>query len=150
LPFSQDFVEIKIIIVSLCPVLAIISQARISIEYAVASFLSCFAVALALGLIYLLFLPNIRKLTKRAAVAANIVYLPSEQFSEKDLRCLKKVQDGEKYESIAKDEDIGLSTLKNRLKALYQNLDVYDKTSFMSTYAGYTILIKPMPKDYSE
>jgi DNA-binding CsgD family transcriptional regulator len=135
--------EIKIIFISLAPLLALISHARFGIDTVVVSLINILAVALMFGLTFLLFLPTIRRLMRKTVENTNIVYLPAEHFSERDIRCLKKVQDGEKYESIAKDEDIGLSTLKNKMKTIYKSLNVYDKTSFMATYAGYTILLKP-------
>jgi diphthamide biosynthesis methyltransferase len=36
------------------------------------------------------------------------------------------------------------------MKILYKSLDVYDKTSFMSAYAGYTILLKSQSEDSAE
>lgn len=133
---------IKIIICVLFPVFALVSQVRFSIEQTISSTLSVFAVALIFGLTYFLFLPDIRRLLKKTTVNTSVLYLSAEQFSERDLRCLKKVQNGEKYESIAKEEDIGLSTLKNKMKLIYKSLNVYDKTTFLSTYAGYTIALK--------
>jgi DNA-binding CsgD family transcriptional regulator len=141
--FFKKYREIKIAMLISFLILALVSQIRFSMEQAVISTLNILAVTLIFGLVYLLFLPDIRKFRKQSIINTNIVYLPAEQFSERDLRCLKKVQDGEKYESIAKDEDIGLSTLKNKMKTIYKSLDVFDKTSFLSAYAGYTILLKP-------
>jgi glucan phosphoethanolaminetransferase (alkaline phosphatase superfamily) len=148
--FFKTYREVKMMIFTLFPISAIISQVRIGTEHVILSSLNVLAVALIFGLTFLLFLPDIRKLKKRTIKDSNFAYLPAEHFSEKDLRCLKKVQEGEKYESIAKDEDIGLSTLKNKMKIIYKTLDVYDKTSFMSTYAGYTILLKSTNKTYPE
>jgi hypothetical protein len=148
--FFKKHTQIKIIFIAFFPLAAIISQARFGERLVFLSILNVIALALIFTLVYFLFLPEIQKFTKKAVVAANLAYLSSEQFSEKDIRYLKRIQDGEKYESIAKDEGIGLSTLKNRMKIIYQSLDVYDKTSFMSTYAGYTILLKSMPNIQSD
>jgi DNA-binding CsgD family transcriptional regulator len=145
--FFKKYRSIKIAMLIFFPILALVSQIRININEAVFSALNILCLTLIFALIYLLFLPDIRKLRKQTIVNTNIIYIPSEQFSERDLRCLKKVQDGEKYESIAKDEDIALSTLKNKMKAIYTNLNVLDRTSFLSNYAGYTILLKPSSKN---
>jgi hypothetical protein len=141
--FFKKYREIKIILVTLFPILAIVSQARFSMANAALSFLNFIAIIIMLGLVFLLFLPDIRKMRKQVIHNTQIVYIPAEKFTDRDIRCLKKVQAGEKYESISSDENIGLSTLKNRMKVLYKSLDVYDKTTFMSAYAGYTILLKP-------
>jgi glucan phosphoethanolaminetransferase (alkaline phosphatase superfamily) len=140
--FFEKHIEIKSIFVSLLPLLGIISQARFGIDKLLLSVMDFVALALISGLVFMLFLPNIRKNRKKTAISTNIAYLPAETFSERDIRILNKVQAGEKYESIAKEEDIGLSTLKNKMKTIFNSLDVDDKTSFMSTYAGYTILLK--------
>jgi glucan phosphoethanolaminetransferase (alkaline phosphatase superfamily) len=147
--FFKKYHVIKIIIAIVFPICALLSQIRFGVDQVTIVFLNLLAVVLIFGLSLLLFLPDIRKLRKNTVQNTNIIYLPSEQFSERDIRCLKKVQDGEKYESIAKDEDIGLSTLKSKMKTIYKTLNVYDKTSFLSTYAGYHILLKPTSRTSS-
>ncbi len=141
--FFQKHIERRILLVIFLPIFAIIPQVRFGINKVILSIIHLFSVGLIFSLIFLLIFPVIRKLGKKPTRNSHVVYLPAERFSAKDIRCLKKVQDGEKYESIAKDEDIGLSTLKKKIKTIYQSLDVYDRTSFLSTYAGYTFLLKP-------
>ncbi len=141
--FFKKHTERRILIAVFLPIFAIIPQVRFGMNKIILSIIHFFSVGLIFSLIYLLILPHKRRLGKKTARNPNVVYLPAERFSARDIRYLKKVQDGEKYESIAKDEDIGLSTLKKKMKTIYQNLDVYDRTSFLSTYAGYTFLLKP-------
>ncbi len=147
--FFKTYDKIKIIIVTLFLIVAIISQARFSAEKVVSSILNLLALVLIFGLAFLLFLPEIKRLKKQSADNINITYLPAEKFTTRDMRCLKKIQDGEKYESISTEEKIGLSTLKKRMKMVYKALDVYDKTSFLATYAGHTIQLKPISKTRS-
>ncbi len=141
--FFKTHEKIKIIIVVLFPVCALISQVRFGIQETILSIIDFLSVALMGGMVFLLFLPEIRKQRKQSVVNTTIVYIPAEQFTARDIRCLKRVQAGHKYESISKDENIGLSTLKNRMKLIYKSLDVYDKTSFMSAYSNHTILLRP-------
>jgi DNA-binding CsgD family transcriptional regulator len=144
--FFKKYIEIKIIIAILFPVSAIISQSRFGAEHILSSILNFVAIILIFVISFFLFLPDIKRCRRKMIENNNIVYLPAEHFSERDIRCLKKVQDGAKYETIAKDENIAISTLKNRMKIIYNGLDVSDKTTFMSTYAGYTILLKHTKK----
>jgi glucan phosphoethanolaminetransferase (alkaline phosphatase superfamily) len=140
--FFKKYRDLKIVVLLFFPVLALVSQIRFGLEKAVISALNILALTLIFALAYLLFLPDIRKLRRQNLGNTNVAYLPSELFSEKDIRCLKRVQNGEKYTSIVTDEDIGLSTLKNRMMTIYKSLGVDDKTSFMKNYAGYTFLLK--------
>jgi hypothetical protein len=68
-------------------------------------------------------------------------------FSQRDIEMLHLILDGQRYEHIAKEQKISLSLVKKRVKFLYDHLNLPDRESFMSNYAGYTIeLGVPMPK----
>jgi glucan phosphoethanolaminetransferase (alkaline phosphatase superfamily) len=144
--FFKRYYEIKIIVVSLFPIFVILSQMRFGAEKTILSMINALAVLLICLIAYILFLPDIQKLKKKKQKDSHIAHLSAEQFTLRDVRCLQKVQNGEKYESIAKEENIGLSTLKNRMKLMYESLNVYDKTSFMAAYAGHIIKLKPSTK----
>jgi glucan phosphoethanolaminetransferase (alkaline phosphatase superfamily) len=148
--FFKKYREVKSIFVAIFPIAAIISQSRFGADQIILSLLNFLAIILIFGLAFLLFYPDIRKLGKKNILDSNVIFLPAEQFSERDLRFIKKVQEGEKYASIAREEDMGESTLKSKMKIIYNNLDVYDRVSFMSTYAGYKFKLEPSSKNLYE
>lgn len=76
-----------------------------------------------------------------------ILLLHQALFNQRDVELLQLVLKGEKYEYIASEQSLSLSSVKKRTKFLYDHLKVSDRTSFMSIYTGYTIeLGVPAPK----
>jgi DNA-binding NarL/FixJ family response regulator len=76
-----------------------------------------------------------------------ILALSPELFTEKDVVILRKIQKGVKYEVIANEENMALSTLKKHARRMFDNLRVNDRVDFLSMYANHQICIE---KKYTE
>ena len=144
--FFKNRAVVKIVIAAALVIGAVSSQARYGLTKVSTTVFNFMGIILIAGLSFLLFFPEIRKYRKRNArinTTSNpdVIYLPPEQFTARDIRCIKRVQLGEKYESIAKDEKMGLSTLKYRMKIIFEQLDIFDRTTFLAAYAKRTILL---------
>lgn len=68
--------------------------------------------------------------------------LDLSQFPEltaRDKLWIHKVQSDAKYETIAKESNVSLGTMKNRMHQIFKIIDVPDRISFLAVYGGYTI-----------
>lgn len=61
------------------------------------------------------------------------------ELTDRDKLWLHKVQSDAKYETIAKESNVSLGTMKNRMHQIFKIIDVPDRISFLSIYGGYTI-----------
>lgn len=76
-----------------------------------------------------------------------MLLLHRTRFNRRDIALLRSVLAGDKYENIAKDQGISLSSVKKRVRFLYDHLNLPDRASFMNNYEGYAIeLGMPVPK----
>lgn len=57
----------------------------------------------------------------------------------RDALWLTKILNGEKYDSIAVEENLSSGTVKNRLKYIFEILGVGDRRGFLARYYGYEI-----------
>lgn len=62
----------------------------------------------------------------------NIANYP--KLNERDCRILQRIQKGEKYSAIAKEENITEGSLKNRLHYVFNVMETGDKQGFLSYY----------------
>lgn len=60
-------------------------------------------------------------------------------LKKRDCVWLSRIAKGEKYESIALDENLSLGTVQNRFKKIYNELEVGDKQGFLTKYDTFTI-----------
>lgn len=65
------------------------------------------------------------------------------KLTERDCRILQKIQKGEKYIVIAKDENITEGSLKNRLHFVFDTMETGDKQGFLSYYDDWELYYKP-------
>lgn len=61
------------------------------------------------------------------------------ELTDRDKLWIHKVQSDAKYETIAKESNVSLGTMKNRMHQIFKIIDVPDRISFLSVYGGYTI-----------
>lgn len=101
------------------------------------NFLMVFAVLIIFLLGIYLFWPEIQGLRGNRKKA--VLCLSADQFSERDVLILRQILRGEKYESIAAEHGIAVSTLKNNLALLYKKLNLTDRTAFLLAYANHEI-----------
>ena len=71
----------------------------------------------------------------------NIACFP--KLTERDFRILQKIQRGEKYSIIAKDENITEGSLKNRLHFVFDTMETGDKQGFLSYYDDFELYFDP-------
>lgn len=62
------------------------------------------------------------------------------ELDSRDAKILKMVISHIKYEAIAPEVNLGLGALKNRLKIIYNTLEVGDKHGFLNKYEGFDII----------
>ena len=92
-----------------------------------------------MGITALLFIPEIKYLKNREKDM--ILHLSSGIFEEKDAAILEKILAGEKYETIAKEAGMAISTLKKHIRSMFERLRVSDRVNFMSMYAKHKIVL---------
>ncbi len=64
------------------------------------------------------------------------------KLTERDCRILQRIQKGEKYSVIARDENITEGSLKNRLHFVFSTMEVGDKQGFLSYYDDYELFFE--------
>lgn len=69
--------------------------------------------------------------------ALNIAFY--DDLNERDCQWLNKIQQKIKYNTIAIEDSLTVGTVKNRLKVIYDALEVGDKSGFLSKYEDYKI-----------
>jgi DNA-binding CsgD family transcriptional regulator len=124
--------------------LAIGTQFRFGFDYIFLSLAYIIVTLLLLSLAVLLFLPEIERLRGRDP---QVFRLPPADFIRRDLLWLQRIQAGEKYEAIAADHGIALSTLKNRVRILFEKLGVQDRTMFLAAYAHVSLVLDSPSKE---
>lgn len=67
-------------------------------------------------------------------------------LDERDCRILQSIQKGEKYFAIAKDLNISLGHLKNRMHFIFTTLQCGDRQGFMSFYDDWELFYEPKNK----
>ncbi|MDR0636083.1 MAG: LuxR C-terminal-related transcriptional regulator [Treponema sp.] len=82
---------------------------------------------------------NLNADTAKSKEQENKLLLPKPMFSPRDVRILQSILNGKKYECIAHEQTISLSSVKKRVRFLYDRLNLRDRASFMNSYEGYTI-----------
>lgn len=142
--FFKKHKSIKIIVLSMLLFLGICTQYRYGFQKIIQTFQHLLASVLMFFLAYILYLPEIR--ARKKDFSRKIVRLPSHEFTPRDVHILKSIQKGEKYEAIAINEGIGVSTLKARVKVLFEFLNVSDKNSFLRIYANQPIVLEDNKK----
>jgi DNA-binding CsgD family transcriptional regulator len=126
-----------LILISLL-LLAIGTQFRFGFDYIFLSLAYILVTLLLLSLAFLLFLPEIERFRGQDPL---VFRLSPKDFTRRDLLWLQKIQAGEKYEAIAADHGIALSTLKNRVRLLFEKLGVQDRTMFLAAYAQVSLVL---------
>ncbi len=142
--FLKKYKIVKIIVLSILLFGGICSQYQFGSYKLIQTFQHLLASVLMFFLAYILYLPEFR--ARKKDFSRKIVRLPSHEFTPRDVHILKSIQKGEKYEAIAINEGIGVSTLKARVKVLFEFLNVSDKNSFLRIYANQPIVLEDNKK----
>ncbi len=142
--FFKKQKNIKITALSILLFLGICTQYRYGSYKLIQTFLHLVSIALMCFLAYLLYLPELR--IRKRDFFQKVIRLPSSEFTLRDIHILTSIQKGEKYETIAKNEGIAVSTLKLRIKTLFDFLNVPDKTTFLIDYKNQSIILEDNQK----
>jgi hypothetical protein len=138
--FFKKHKIIKITALSALLFLGICTQYRYGTYKLSQTLLHLFCFALISFIAFILYFPELR--TRKKDAVQTVIRLPSDEFTHRDISILKSIQQGEKYEAIAKNEDIALSTLKVRLRFIFNYLKVYDKNTFLTKYVNHHIILE--------
>jgi DNA-binding CsgD family transcriptional regulator len=138
--FFKVHQKIKIGIVFLVLCVAIATQYRYGLALLARNLLLCFEFSLLAAVSLLLAWPQIQKL--RATQKESVLKLPTSEFKPRDVTILQRILEGKKYDAVANECAISVHTLKHEVRALFQKLKISDRTTFLSTYAGHTILLQ--------
>jgi DNA-binding CsgD family transcriptional regulator len=134
--FFRIYRRLKTTIAVILLLIVLSAQLRYGFAMFLQTLLTYIMLALIITLALLLFLPEIKKLQEEQAA---VLSLPAALFSERDVKLLKRVLSGAKYDAIAREEGIALVTFKKYIHNLFYRIGVSDRTHFLSRYSNHTI-----------
>lgn len=130
----------KLIIYIICYLLCATLQIRLSHEVLLRSLYEfCFSISAVVGMYYIneFILKRIKQDIFFEKTKENIDdYLSEENFTARDKEMLKEVLAGCKYEEIAINHNLSLSSVKKRLGFLYKKLGVTCQIDFIIKFTG--------------
>jgi DNA-binding CsgD family transcriptional regulator len=127
---------------------AVLSQIRYGSEYLIATLFDTVAVCLMAGIGVFLYSREIQKQVPNRNIHADMVtangqekilLLHQARFNQRDIEILQSILRGNKYECIAGEQDISLSSVKKRVRILFDYINLPDRASFVTLYADYAI-----------
>ena len=125
----------------------------ISIRFGIQKFLIGLLIKIAYTFIFILtyffftYFIHIQEEKKRISTLNIAEY---EKLDSRDAKILKMILSHLKYEAIAPEVNLGLGALKNRLKIIYNILEVGDKHGFLNKYEGFEIIYEEPNSDRSK
>lgn len=131
----------KVFVATLVLIAAFASQIRYSVKFLVEQSLELFDFSLLVVVALLIFHPERRRFPQRQD-GPIFLRLDPAHFTVQDVAILQKVLNNDKYQRIASEYNIGISTFKKRVGRLYAKLEVQDRMDFMARYADCTIALK--------
>lgn len=113
-----------------------------SLRFGLLCFINSLVVTLGYTLCFLatvFFVVNFLKIiyVKRTARVWDLSQYP--ELTERDKEWLRDILDEKRYEEIAKNSDITVGTLKNRMHQIFNIIGVEDRISLLATYGGYDV-----------
>lgn len=137
--------KIKTVFISVFFILLNLSYIRFGFSYFLNHFFETLGVVLVLCLIIFLMRGYYINTLVYEDKKLNLALYP--KLTERDCRVLKKIQIGEKYVFIAKEEGLTEGSLKNRLHVIFDTLETGDKQGFLSYYSDWEIFFEPIKSD---
>jgi hypothetical protein len=156
--YFRTHTVVKIVIAAVILIAALVSQVRYSVVFLIRHGLQVLDFALVAAAVALVFYSDFQEfLRQRAAVALSPEVAPSEvvplflyidplRCTIQELAILKQILAGGKYESIAHEYGMAVSTLKRRVRVLYTVIGVLDRADFMVRYSHYTLELELSPE----
>jgi DNA-binding CsgD family transcriptional regulator len=149
----KTFPKVKGLLSSLFLLAAMVSQVRYGMPYVMETLMQCLAFCIILGLGVLLFIKDvsisneapvgISQPTPSFSVIDSELRLSASYFTSRDVLILQRLLAGDKYDLIAEECGMGLSTLKKLLASLFSLLALSNKTQFLKRYAHHTVMLIP-------
>ncbi|MDR2177566.1 MAG: hypothetical protein LBP20_05930 [Treponema sp.] len=131
---------------------ALLSQIQYGMGHFTGNLLECLELFVIAGLAAALFhrelaaivknpeAPGQAEFARAFSVTGTELRLDRDHFTARDFLILRKIFAGEKYESIASGQGMGLSTLKKRLVSLFSLLEVRDRVQFLGRYGSLALV----------
>jgi DNA-binding CsgD family transcriptional regulator len=154
--FFKTWPRVKVIVILLVLLASLGSQVRYGMPYMMETVLQGLAFLIIGGLGVLLFMQDIRIEPLAAQPPTGIqpprapftvsdaeLKLSARYFSPRDVQILQQILARDKYEAIAAEQGIGLSTLKKMVASLFSLLALQNKTQFLKQYAHHTVMLIP-------
>jgi hypothetical protein len=147
--FFKTIPVFKVILGVLALIAALVFQIRYGVEYFIGTSLEFLELAVILGLIAALFHQELAAKIKEQnnplfgrsfSATEKELQLSRKYFTGQDLLVLQNILLGKKYETIAVEQQIGLSTLKKRVASLFSLLEVADRGQFLKRYEKHGIV----------
>lgn len=140
----------RTLIAALVVLAALLFQIRYGIDHFMGSLLECLELFVIAGLIAALFHQKLAAAVKHQpeeappirafSVTDTELRLDRDHFTDRDLLVLQSILAGTKYDIIALEQRMGLSTLKKRLALLFSLLDVQDRLQFLERYEEHILV----------
>ncbi|HPX27210.1 MAG TPA: hypothetical protein PLG87_10425, partial [Treponemataceae bacterium] len=125
--------KIKFVLFLILLIGSFLTQLRFGLKFTFVSFVNLSIVLILTAAALLLLDDEI----KNFIIAYNTKILKTSQYpdlNEKDKTYLKAILKGAKYETVAKENDVSLGSLKNRMTEIYRIISVADKTELLIKY----------------
>ena len=140
LGFFSSHKKTKVALLLICPVLALIFQAKNNegILFVISMmhiFAACFLLAILISIIYPTIAPNTTAETEYKEKV-----LDPLKFSKQDIEFLNAAARGDYYDKIAKMNNMSESKVKARMFELYKMLEVKNKVEFLTLYSKHTFV----------
>jgi hypothetical protein len=133
--FFQHFAKAKIAVIAGTFLALLCTQLRYGTTMFLQSLADVFATLLFLAIILLLLANEIRQfMQKKASRILELRLYPD--LTERDRDFVRRIFAYEKFDTIARVHKLQLSTVKNRMRVIYQILDVVDKKDMLMKYTS--------------
>jgi hypothetical protein len=146
--FFKTLPAFKVVMAGVVLMVALLFQFRYGINHVMGTLLECLELLTTAVLIAMLFHQELATLVKKKkapllrvfSVTDTELKLNRDRFTERDFLILWGIHTRTKYEAIASEQQMGLSTLKERLALLFGLLEVRDRAQFLEQYGKHTLV----------
>ena len=136
--FYKNHTLIKIIITIATYFTLLLHSLRFGIQVYIDSLIITFGYGLAV-LSTIFFVVNFLKIMHVKKTARVWDLSQYSGLTSRDKEWLKQILEEKRYEEIAKDSDVTVGTLKNRMHQIFSIVGITDRISLLATYGGYEV-----------
>lgn len=131
--------KVKNVITIIVFVCLILTEIRFGFDVFLRAIIEIFGFSLILGIIVFFSNTYFSNLFETKLDMHKLYLQKYPELKPRDAIWLTKILNGEKYDSIAAEENLSSGTVKNRLKYIFEILEVGDRRGFLARYFGYEI-----------